>query len=69
MKIEEFLQICLRNLTEEAVTRSKKKKEKKKTQTTDVSSSPWNGDPRGAPEEVSERRKKLSNGSGCSLEG
>lgn len=30
MKIEEFLQICLRNLTEEAVTRSKKKKRKRK---------------------------------------
>jgi hypothetical protein len=30
MKIEEFLQICLRNLTEEAVTRSKKEKKKKR---------------------------------------
>jgi hypothetical protein len=31
MKIEEFLQVCLRNLTDEAVTRSKKEKRKKKT--------------------------------------
>ena len=30
MKIEEFLQICLRNLTDEAVTRSKKEKRKRK---------------------------------------
>jgi hypothetical protein len=30
MKIEEFLQIWLRNLTEEAVTRSKKEKRKRK---------------------------------------
>jgi len=29
MKIEEFLQICLKNLTEEALTRSKKEKRKK----------------------------------------
>jgi hypothetical protein len=48
MKIEEFLQICLRNLTEEAVTRSKKEKRKKKNANNGcLIPPPWKRDPRG----------------------